>query len=226
MLDVVTSLGIGLITGFIGAIPPGPVGIAVMQRAAEGDRRAALRIGLGGAALDTLICACIAFGAGPFLATLASNSTVRIALSAICAAVGVFIIVEALVRPHRHRRRLLASASAKASGAAALKPKPAPTQFLDGVLRAAANPSSFLSWLLVVAALTGSGILKSGPLDGASFALGIGLGVFGWFALVAHIVDRARGPSLTPWVRVISMLAGAALVISGSLAAFRAIVSG
>src|SRR5689334_4420174 len=99
LVGMLAAVGIGSVTGFCGAIPPGPVGVAVLQRAADGRPGHALLIGLGGAAGDATICAGIALGAGPLLAGIVSQPLVKLALAGIYMSIGVYIVAEALVRP-------------------------------------------------------------------------------------------------------------------------------
>ncbi|MBK9064732.1 MAG: hypothetical protein IPL89_16305 [Acidobacteria bacterium] len=51
---------LGLACGFVGAIPPGPIGITCLRRSLLGERRQAYHVALGGASVDLLTCALMA----------------------------------------------------------------------------------------------------------------------------------------------------------------------
>ena len=67
----------GFIGGFVGAIPPGPIGITCLRRSLLGERRQAYRVALGGASVDVLTCALIGFGVGWALEKVVTSPWVR-----------------------------------------------------------------------------------------------------------------------------------------------------
>jgi threonine/homoserine/homoserine lactone efflux protein len=205
----VQALAVGAATGFFGAIPPGPASMAVADHAASGRARRAISVGLGAALVDFLLCASISTGAGPTIARLTHPSWVRAALAIAYATVGMVMIAHSL----RARRR------------GAPPTKESSVGFAGGMLRGIANPSLFANWTLVIAGLGASGLLPQGPLAGLAFALGVGLGVSGWFSALARIVDRVRGARFSSWLRISGLTVGALLLAGGAVATFRALAS-
>ena len=67
------ALVMGFLAGFLGAIPPGPLGITCLRKSLQGQRRDATRVAFGGASVDTFICALIAFGLGWILEKVVTN---------------------------------------------------------------------------------------------------------------------------------------------------------
>ncbi len=213
----VQALALGAATGFLGAIPPGPASMAVADHAASGRARRAVSVGLGAALVDFLLCASISTGAGPTLARMTHPTWVRAALAIGYAAVGVVMIAQSL------------RAKGKGTGRAVWQTKPtgekASLGFAGGMLRGIANPSLFANWTLVIAGLGASGLLPRGPLAGLAFAVGVGVGVSGWFSALARIVDRLRGARFSRWLRYSGLAVGSLLLAGGMVATLRALGS-
>jgi threonine/homoserine/homoserine lactone efflux protein len=203
-----TPLLLGFAAGFLGAIPPGPVGVVVANHAADGKTRQGVFTGLGAALVDTLLSGAIALGAGPLLARLTEPAIVRVFLAAAYAALGVMLVAEALVgerkRPTKRPRTIAG--------------------FAGGALRGITNPTLAANWTMLVAGLTAAGLYVPSPLGGASFAIGVGLGVSSYFSLLARAVGSAPSGRIAPWLRAIGGVTGAALVLAGGLGAARALV--
>jgi threonine/homoserine/homoserine lactone efflux protein len=200
---------LGFVAGFLGAIPPGPVGLAVAGHAAEGRARRAVLVGLGAALVDTCLSGAIALGAGPLLARATEPPLVRAFLAAAYAGLGIMLVGESLLRTQRKRR-------APARGAS--------TSFAGGVLRGIANPTLAANWAMLVAGLTASGLYAPSPAGGASFAIGVGTGVASYFTVLARAVGAAPNGRVAPWLRAIGGVTGAALVVAGGVGAARALV--
>ena len=203
-----TPLLLGFAAGFLGAIPPGPVGVVVASHAAEGRTRQGVLTGLGAALVDTLLSGAIALGAGPMLARLTEPTIVRVFLAAAYAGLGVMLVAEALVGSKKKERP-------RQSGAFG---------FAGGVVRGITNPTLAANWTMLVAGLTASGIYVPSPLGGASFAIGVGLGVSSYFGILARAVGAAPSGRIAPWLRAIGGVTGAALVCAGGFGAARALV--
>jgi threonine/homoserine/homoserine lactone efflux protein len=194
-----TPIVLGFAAGFLGAIPPGPVGMAVANHAAEGRTRQGVLTGLGAALVDTVLSGAIALGAGPLLARLTEPPIVRVFLAFAYAALGVMLVAEALLGKK--------------------KPRPAAIPgFAAGALRGITNPTLAANWTMLVAGLTAAGLYVPSPIGGASFAIGVGLGVSSYFTVLARAVGAAPSGRLAPWLRAIGGVTGAALVVGAARA--------
>jgi threonine/homoserine/homoserine lactone efflux protein len=209
---IVTALAAGCIAGFLGAIPPGPVGLAVLRGASERRLRDAIHVGLGGATVDTLICAAVGVGAGPTLARLASPA-VRGTLSLAYAAIGAVVLVREL------RRR-------PPAGSVPTLPRPPTPSYGQGLARGALNPTLFASWGLVIAFLLANGIIAPRPSSTLPFAAGAGIGVALWFALLAHLVASPRPRWTDSWVRRATVAGAVSVVVSGGVGLIRVLAAG
>jgi threonine/homoserine/homoserine lactone efflux protein len=209
------ALVVGAAAGFAGAIPPGPVGLAVASHASEGRAARALRVGIGAALVDATLCAAIGLGAGPTLVRLTAPAPVRVFVAIAYAALGVFLLAETLLRPGRVARPSAAPTAARGDG------------FARGALRGVTNPSLIANWTLVVTALGAADVLPPGPIAAFAFALGVGVGVGGWFAVLTRLVAgaRARGERIAPWLRGAGALTGALLLAGGGVGVVRALAT-
>jgi threonine/homoserine/homoserine lactone efflux protein len=222
MLRLVASAVVGCTVGFLGAVPPGPVGLSVVRRATAGSVAEATRIGLGGATVDFAICTALALGASPLLVALTSHAAVRGVLSALYLGVGIAILVRELRRPRMSALPDVPGAPAES----AADTRPSVASYVRGVLGGALNPTLIANWSLAMATLLATGLLAPGAEAGAAFAVGVGSGVFGWFALLARLVGGARTRAHGTWVRFGTLAAALALVVTGGLGAARTLLPG
>lgn len=217
------ALVCGFIGGFVGAIPPGAIGITCLRRSLLGERREAYRVAFGGASVDVLICALVGFGLGWVLEKVVTNPWVRGPLALFLVAYGVKILLVDVRRD---------SGQGDGSGAR-VRFTPAPVTasagelrmpFLMGFMQGAANPAPFVNWTLFISFLIGHRLLDPSPTGAGGFALGVGLGVFTWFALLIKIADHFRDRA-GAWVVRSTIFAGAFLVAFGLYFTWRSFAS-
>jgi threonine/homoserine/homoserine lactone efflux protein len=203
---------IGFLAGFFGAIPPGPLNVNILRKTLHNRRRDAFRTALGGAAVDALICGVIGLGFGWAIQAVVSNRWVRGFLALFLLAYGLKILFWDRAREEAAER--LAAANHEGSGET-----PQPTghvsrfPLLTGILQGAANPALVVNWTLLISFLVSHQLLLPRPLPAGAFALGIGLGVFSWFALLIELLSTVS--SHAAWVRHSTIVAGLILVLFG-----------
>lgn len=203
------ALIVGALTGYLGAVPPGPVNISVIRRVLRNQARAGMRIGAGGAAVDAFLCVVVGLGIGWFGAFL-SQPLVRLALALFLGAYGLKIAW------FDRRRRV-------AVDALATTPAPSQTKTVDvslGALLGAANPAVILNWSIMIGILVAHGVIQSSVAGTLGFATGVGLGCFAWFCSLIWIFRRFAGSPLVRWWDRSSALAGGVLVLLGAYFTF------
>jgi threonine/homoserine/homoserine lactone efflux protein len=210
LVGLVQSLGVGFAAGFVGAIPPGPVGLSVMRDASEGRVADAIRTGLGGATVDTVICAAVGVGAGPLLARLTSPA-VRASLSVVYLLAGAAVLVRELLR---------------AKGSTPAPPRARAVSYAQGLARAALNPALVANWAMLVAFLLANGLLAPRTSSTLPFAVGAGVGVAGWFTLLARALASPRPRWAIPWVRRATLVAALGVVATGGAGLVQALGRG
>lgn len=216
------GLACGFIGGFIGAIPPGPIGITCLRRSLLGESRQAYRVALGGASVDVLTCALIGFGVGWVLEKVVTSPWVRGPLALFLVASGVKLLVDARGTwgerdGARTQTRTTPPGMTASAGVASLP-------FLTGFLQGAANPGPFVNWTLFISFLIGHRLLDPSPAGTGGFAVGVGLGVFSWFTLLIRIAHRLKDHS-GPWVARSTIVAGAFLLATGLYFGWRSFAS-
>ena len=213
------ALVMGFLAGFIGAIPPGPLNVTCLKKSLQGERRDAYRVALGGATVDTFICALIGLGLGWILEKVVTNAWVRGTLAIFLVGYGVKLL---LVGARRDAER-----SDPGTSRLQFTPRPADTHdgffrlpVLTGLLQGVANPALFVNWTLFISFLVGHRLFVPTAAGAGGFALGVGLGVFSWFTLLIELADRWRSRA-GAWVSRSTIVAGVLLVVFGLYFTFR-----
>jgi threonine/homoserine/homoserine lactone efflux protein len=198
---------VGLILGFVGSIPiAGPTSVIVLKNTLEKGNREGLDIAAG-AGLAEAIYAFFAFwGLTTALVQFPGMiNAARIVGAALILAVGVY-----LVRYRTNPRRLQKAAEDDRQE----------HRWLRGFASAIFNPTLLVTWTTVVAALHAMSLLRMHGIDALPFALGVGVGIMGWFVLLVklaqHFRNRLRPESLDRVVRGMgwAMIAIGAVVMS------------
>ena len=207
----------GFAVGLFGAIPPGPVNINVIRKASQNETREALRVALGAALVDTAICGFVTMGFGWVLEKVVTNPWTRLGLALFLLAGGLKILIF-------DRKR---DAERDGTGAGLTAP---PKQvsgfrfpFLVGVLQGAANPALLVNWTLLISFLVGHRILPPGLPAAATFAIGVGVGVFSWFAILVELVEKLKAHPSGEWIRKSTFAAGVLLLGFGLYFSWRTV---
>jgi threonine/homoserine/homoserine lactone efflux protein len=213
------ALVMGFLAGFIGAIPPGPLNVTCLRKSLQGEKRNAFRVALGGATVDTFICALIGLGLGWILEKVVTNSWVRGTLALFLVGYGAKLL---LVDARRDAER-----TDPGTSRLQFMPRPAVARegfsrfpVLTGLLQGAANPALFVNWTLFISFLVGHRLFVPTAAGAGGFALGVGLGVFSWFTLLIELADRWRSRA-GAWVSRSTIVAGVLLFVFGLYFTFR-----
>jgi threonine/homoserine/homoserine lactone efflux protein len=207
------ALVMGFLAGFLGAIPPGPLGVTCLRKSLQGQRRDATRVAFGGASVDTFICALIGFGLGWILEKVVSNAWVKGMLALFLVGYGAkLLFVDARrdaerIDPGPSRLDFIPAPASAREGRSRLP-------ILTGLLQGAANPALFVNWTLFISFLVGHRLFVPTAAGAGGFALGVGLGVFSWFNVVIQFAYRWRNRA-GAWVSRSTLAAGVLLVVFG-----------
>jgi len=203
------ALMVGALTGYLGAVPPGPVNISVIRKVLRNQPRAGMRIGAGGAAVDAVLCVIVGLGIGWFGAFL-SQPLLRLALALFLGAYGVKLAWF----DRRKRARVDVWAT---------PPTPVKNKTVDvslGALLGAANPALILNWSIMIGILVAHGVIQSSVAGTLGFATGVGVGCFAWFCSLIWIFRRYAGSPFVRWWERSTALAGGVLVLLGAYFTF------
>jgi threonine/homoserine/homoserine lactone efflux protein len=175
----------GLVLGFFGSIPvAGPASVLVLKNALEKGTRQGIDIAAG-AAVGEAIYAFVAFWG---LTTVLERFPVLVPASKITGAilviaVGIYLVVRR-VTPKDMDAQNLADRQGR--------------RWLRGFLSAVLNPTLLATWTTVVTGLNAASLVETSPRGAIPFALGVGIGVVGWFAFLIQVVVRRFRERLQP----------------------------
>ncbi len=195
MYDILSTLVLGLLIGFTGALAPGPTLVATINASLAGNWTAGLKVSLGHIVIETAIFFLIILG----LASVASPYTTLIAFVG-----GIALIVFGVLT-------LLGSRSATLSTTPAQEGS---GPYMAGLLTSAANPYFWIWWLSVGSALVMSG-LRLGLVMAVIFMVGHWGADFGWYILVSTSLDRGKSILSEANYRRILALCGGFLIFFG-----------
>ncbi len=190
---------IGIAAGVLTGVPIGPANVAVIDAAYRHTMRRAIAVAAGAALADGFCAAAGVLGVGPLLKAYPAVPPILSAIS------GVVLMVYGFLTA---RSQPVQPATPPSDGSASdsmLYRKEAITGFKVGVALILLNPAAIVTWVLIM----GSMIAPPTHVDGVACALGVIVGSFGWFALVAHLTQKGKSVlgDKAAWIpRVVGML--------------------
>ena len=198
---MVTSLLVGLVVGFVLAIPPGPIAIACLRQALAGQARAGVALALAASAMD-IGFALLAAGAssalfGALQGMVLDNAWFLLAFQGGC-------IVVLVVLGLRYCRLTTHGDAARARQEARGRLRGDSSPSLSGVLIALTNLASptFLPSLIFAMSLVHvRGWVGHTVGDNVMYALGFGTGGALWFVLLVKTLTHFRAqfsPTVIP----------------------------
>jgi arginine exporter protein ArgO len=173
----------GFAAGALTGVPIGPVNVAVIDAAYRHTYRRAIAVGLGGACADGLYSSLAVLGVTPALRSYPSASPIMYAVSGVVLLVYGFLTarsqpVTPAAPPHP---------DAPPASSAMFARQEMVQGFKVGLALIVLNPAAIVTWVVVV------GIIPDGtPFDGITFAVGVMIGSFSWFALVAYLTQKGK----------------------------------
>ena len=201
---------LGFALGWIGSMPiAGAVSIFVFQRGLAGRVRDGLRLAAGAGVAEACWCLAARFGAAQVISRWPGIGVVAgVAGGIILVGLGIYFVLL--------RRNIVASAEASVAD-------DTPGNFRLGFALVAGNISVPVNWLALVTIAHSLGLE---PFVGppGSFALGVALGITGWFALLLLLLDRFRSRFAQGTLSAIMRGMGALLVLTGVVVVVRAFV--
>lgn len=175
-----TSLLLGLAIGWIGSMPvAGAVSFFIFQRGLCGRSGHGLALAGGAALAESCWCLALLLGAGELLDYWPAAASVARSLGGLLLiGLGIFFLAR---RPAVRRQTTAA--------AAATQPR-LRDEFRLGATLVAVNPAIPFNWLAVITIAISLGLDPSRAP--AAFALGVGLGIIAWFALLLRVICAWR----------------------------------
>jgi threonine/homoserine/homoserine lactone efflux protein len=215
---MVTALLVGLVVGFVLAIPPGPIAMACLHQGLAGQAREGLALVLGALAMDIVYALLAAFASSALVGALwgmvLHHAWVLLALQSGC-------IVVLVVIGLRYCRATTLGAAARARPEARGRPRGSASPYLRGVLIALTNlasPTFLPSLIFVMSLLQVRGWVGHAVGDHVLYALGFGVGGALWFVLLLRTMTHLRAkvsPTVIPMMYRVA--GGVFLLFAGML---------
>lgn len=182
------ALIVGLMVGYLLAIPPGPIGMAAARTGLRQGNSSAQLLALGAGIFDMIYCLA-AMSASVGVASLLHFDASE---SPIAMAIGMLVAVAiAGVGVYQYRNPVELSLGEDDRQARTNGTRP----FMTGVAYALANlanPTFIPSLLVMTAYILGMGLVGPTLLDRLLFSLGFGVGNFMWLVTLVSIILRYR----------------------------------
>jgi threonine/homoserine/homoserine lactone efflux protein len=189
---VIAALALGLVLGIASSLPPGPCGLAIVATvAAGGSQRRAIATAFGGALGDLAYSTLGLIGIAPWLAPWTGL------LEAIS---GVVMIGYGATKLRGRVTPVGTDHAARGVGV--------------GFVLVLGNPAALITWVVIVGARLATATLATR----ACVVVGITLGTFTWFSLIARLARRGTRGGLAR----ISAVLGAVLMCIGVVSLARA----
>lgn len=189
---------VGLLIGFIAAIPLGPVNVFVISQTLKRDYFHGLLCGLTTAFLDFLYC--LVALAGFFHLRSALNSRVTTVMKALGAVILILLSGRLL---HTAKRFVLPSPGERVQ---ALSARP----LLGVLLLYISSPTLYAFWLAVAGTMIGHDVLGHDAWNTVFFSLACGVGSLVWYLLLVRFVakrqNRLRQETFRKTLRLLALV--------------------
>ena len=190
---------IGMAVGAVTGVPIGPVNVAVIDAAYRHTFRRAIAVGLGGAVADGLYSALGVIGVAPVLERYPSIPPILFAVS------GVVLLVYGFLTARSQPVQPAAPSGEPSASDSVIHRKEMWSGFTVGLALIVLNPAAIVTWVVIIGPL----LPKATTLHGIAWAVGVMVGSFAWFALVAYLTQKGKHVlgDKAQWIpRVIGML--------------------
>lgn len=171
---------IGVVAGALTGVPIGPVNVAVIDAAYRHTMRRAIAVGLGGACGDGVYAALGVLGVTPVLRTYPAVPPILYAVS------GLVLLVYGF-RTARSQPVPTAPPTTTTPVPGTLR-RESWSGFTTGLALILLNPAAIVTWVVIM----GSIIPDSTHLEGLACTIGVMVGSFVWFALVAYLTHKGK----------------------------------
>jgi threonine/homoserine/homoserine lactone efflux protein len=189
---------IGIAAGAITGIPIGPANVAVIDAAYRHTLRRAIAVGLGSAVGDTLYAGAGVLGVTPVVQTYPSVLTILYAIS------GIVLLVYGFLTARSQPVQPAITPTDPGASQATLQRREVWSGFTVGLALIMLNPAAIVTWVIIATSLPA----HDNIYEGIAVALGVFLGSWAWFALVAYLTHKGKNVlgDKAQWIpRVIGM---------------------
>lgn len=224
---MITTLVIGIMTGIVVCIPPGPISVTCIRYGLLGRTRDGTLIVLGATSIDIVSALVSVFASSVIVSWLhtfiASHTELVTVVQVACVAVLAFLGIRYLKN--------------KPAPQPQSPEKPPPTtlhwfrrsgsHLLMGVGIAFTSmiaPTFFPSMFFITGFLHSNNIIADGTAPNLMFGLGFGIGAFIWLSSLLHSVNLFRNRLSANFLKYVYRFAGGAFIVFAAVLAYKVLV--
>lgn len=201
----------GAITGFICAVPVGPINVAIMEEGIQNGRKQAFIIAIGALLMEMIYCI-IAFSG---FATLFSDKIILATVELISFLAVTFFGIKYL---------MINAVTVQGKRAKVVENRLSPhTAFWTGFVRVLVNPNVLLFWIMISAVLISNQTIQSEWKSRMACVIGAAIGIGSWFTLLVIGSARAKNRFSDKTLVKFSQISGVLLLLLSIVIAVRLI---
>ena len=201
----------GAITGFICAVPVGPINVAIMEEGFQSGRKQAFIIAIGALLMEMIYCI-IAFSG---FATLFSDKIILATVELISFLAVTFFGIKYL---------MIDAVTVQGKRAKVVENRLSPhTAFWTGFVRVLVNPNVLLFWIMISAVLISNQTIKAEWESRMACVIGAAIGIGSWFTLLVIGSARAKNRFSDKTLVKFSQISGVLLLLLSIVIAVRLI---
>jgi threonine/homoserine/homoserine lactone efflux protein len=220
---MITALLVGLVVGFVLAIPPGPIAMACIHQGLAGQTRAGVALVLGASAMDSVYALLAAFASSALVGALwdlaRHHAWVRLVFQGGCI---VVLVVMGL-------RYYWAPTPGEAAQERPDHPPGDASPYMRGVLMALTNlasPTFLPSLIFVMSLLHVRGWVGHTVEAHVLYALGFGGGGALWFVLLLRLLSHLRAQVSPTMMTMMHRVAGGVFFLFAGILVYHLVTTG
>ena len=222
---MMTALLVGLVVGFVLAMPPGPIAMACIHQALAGQAREGVALVLGASAMDIVYALLAAFASSALVGALwgmvLHHAWALLAFQGGC-------IVVLVVLGLRSCRSTTHGDAARARPEARSRPRGDASPYLRGVLIALTNlasPTFLPSLIFAMSLLQVRGWVGHAVGAHVMYALGFGVGGALWFVLLLRTLTHLRAQISPTVIPLMYRVAGGVLLLFAGMLTYHMVTT-
>ena len=222
---MVTSLLSGIILGFILAIPPGPIAVAVMKAGLQDNGRKGMGIGFGAAFMDIFYCLLLLMATSSIAVQTESfrnnNQLLVVILQITCVAA---MIIYGIINL-RAKRSALHSEERRPATSAFIENISSKGPFFIGIgisLTNLVNPTFLPSIASMTMLMQKYGFVDTHIISQLLFSVGFSVGMMGWIVLLLRTILKYRTRMSPRFIDGLHRFAGITFIGFGTYIGYRA----
>ena len=222
---------LGLITGFLLALPPGPLAVAVLRQGLGGRWGAGLQIVAAATVMDCLYALLAAFASSALVVALTDRviayREAALAFQALCV-LGLTVIGVRYLRQQQHPEAAMAITSREATQAEGSKRMGTASPFVLGILIALTNlalPTFMPALIGVIGYIHARGWLATSLTARVEFSFGFGCGTGVWLLMLLYGCISYRTRLSHQVISGVCRVVGGAFLISAGILAVDVVAS-